>query len=998
MAEKEVIKYAVRFDDHAAPLQIRSFKNCILEKEVHLPEKTLDCDVDFSKSDLLDESNFEGAIFKNTAAFNDAVFNKHANFKGAVFKKHANFKGAKFYGEVDFSNAVFEDGASFEGAVFINNGKDVKFDGAWFKPSDRGVIFKGVQFGEKYQITYGDNQIWFSCVEENAWNLKICKKEKGGNSKGTTFTTIHKIEDLKRRLIDFVLGTSDYLKIKNEFNKSIKNPRNVSFKNCIFGELDLINIPTDSIERIIKKLNDRRKLLKDPKRKSNFAAYFQFINNFPKMDTDERLKEYNNSKESINGFLARNLDHETLGSLFTKKASSGVTFEKSIFFNGGSVFFDDAVFLGGFNVSFRGINFYNYGGVSFNNTVFANSVNTSFTGINFLNGDIVSFLNSTFSNSHSVGFDKMIFRNAGSVSFENTLFVNGASVIFTGSSFENRGSVDFINALFMNAGKVSFSSTYSITNFLNTGDVSFKNAEFLKEGDVSFNSANFSNGRQVVFSGAKFSNGGSAIFSGTSFSNDGDVVFHRTSFYVNGDVSFKDAIFSNNKLLKFNNTLFLNGGCVNFSNVSFENKDWISFENTIFANGVDVYFIDSSFGNKEKVIFKQAIWLNGGGLDFTNTEFKDYLRVTFEECLFLNKETIKFIDCITPGIGSFMFQRSHFGDSVREDGSEWIKIDFKDTFFNHTIFEGGEITWLKGKSEKERAIRAILDERNIKPPKKVEEWIEELEGCNKDKTPLITGVFDDDVVVSWKNLSTQSAKSITFHQTNLSRSIFYAMTLSHVELNAPTWKKQYDFDPKNSVLGGSFARKNFGRNILYEEEVVKGRFKNEDPQIDRDYRRQLEGLENQYTQLKTNLEKQGNYHDAGDAHYGEKEMRRLQMDRVTQWISLIYPYRIFVGYGERPLRAFGTLIGAMFGFSFLILLVSSIASGTLFDSNLDCKTIAVNYSRTLISLITPFSWRTAFKTLELHQIPETGLLIFLQIILYIQIPLLVMSVRRRFKR
>jgi len=61
-----------------------------------------------------------------------------------------------------------------------------------------------------------------------------------------------------------------------------------------------------------------------------------------------------------------------------------------------------------------------------------------------------------------------------------------------------------------------------------------------------------------------------------------------------------------------------------------------------------------------------------------------------------------------------------------------------------------------------------------------------------------------------------------------------------------------------------------GRNALKAEEIFR-EIKRDDPRFES----ARADVENQYTQLKNNLEKQGDYHHAGDFHYGEQEMRRM---------------------------------------------------------------------------------------------------------------------------
>jgi hypothetical protein len=69
-------------------------------------------------------------------------------------------------------------------------------------------------------------------------------------------------------------------------------------------------------------------------------------------------------------------------------------------------------------------------------------------------------------------------------------------------------------------------------------------------------------------------------------------------------------------------------------------------------------------------------------------------------------------------------------------------------------------------------------------------------------------------------------------------------------------------------------------------------------------------IEELYRYLKLNHEKEGDQKQAGDFHYGEMEMHR----RASPWrrwfpFSWYNLYLLLSGYGERPLRALGWLLG-----------------------------------------------------------------------------------------
>lgn len=78
-------------------------------------------------------------------------------------------------------------------------------------------------------------------------------------------------------------------------------------------------------------------------------------------------------------------------------------------------------------------------------------------------------------------------------------------------------------------------------------------------------------------------------------------------------------------------------------------------------------------------------------------------------------------------------------------------------------------------------------------------------------------------------------------------------------------------------------------------------------------------LEKLYRYLKLNYEQEGDQKQAGDFHYGEMDMHR----RADTWrrlfpLSWYNLYWALSGYGERPLRALGWLLGLLWGMAALM--------------------------------------------------------------------------------
>jgi len=111
-----------------------------------------------------------------------------------------------------------------------------------------------------------------------------------------------------------------------------------------------------------------------------------------------------------------------------------------------------------------------------------------------------------------------------------------------------------------------------------------------------------------------------------------------------------------------------------------------------------------------------------------------------------------------------------------------------------------------------------------------------------------------------------------------------------------------------------------GRKAIYDEILLRGKdaphpiklSPSKDPNLD--YEELCARVEELYRYLKLNYELEGDLKQAGDFHYGEMEMHR-QANLWRRWFPLSWYnlYRILSGYGERPLRALGWLVGLVTG-------------------------------------------------------------------------------------
>jgi hypothetical protein len=136
-----------------------------------------------------------------------------------------------------------------------------------------------------------------------------------------------------------------------------------------------------------------------------------------------------------------------------------------------------------------------------------------------------------------------------------------------------------------------------------------------------------------------------------------------------------------------------------------------------------------------------------------------------------------------------------------------------------------------------------------------------------------------------------------------------------------------------SFLGTDMRRMEFhnvrwhsyqGRQAIYDEILLR---RKEGPYVlslarreqGLDYERLCARVGELYRYLKLDYEQEGDLKQAGDFHYGEMEMHR-QASLWRRWFPLSWYnlYLVLNGYGERPLRALGCLVGLVAGVAGLL--------------------------------------------------------------------------------
>lgn len=139
------------------------------------------------------------------------------------------------------------------------------------------------------------------------------------------------------------------------------------------------------------------------------------------------------------------------------------------------------------------------------------------------------------------------------------------------------------------------------------------------------------------------------------------------------------------------------------------------------------------------------------------------------------------------------------------------------------------------------------------------------------------------VLVDFREVSIVGSDILIFKNTDFERVLFSGINFNKTEFIGVLWpKKGY-------------------RNVLFEELLAREKIANKTDDVSDNLN--LYEVEKLYRDLKKTHEVKGDYSKAGDFHYGEKEMQRLNPS--TRWglrWLLLFPYWLVSGYGEAFLR------------------------------------------------------------------------------------------------
>lgn len=161
--------------------------------------------------------------------------------------------------------------------------------------------------------------------------------------------------------------------------------------------------------------------------------------------------------------------------------------------------------------------------------------------------------------------------------------------------------------------------------------------------------------------------------------------------------------------------------------------------------------------------------------------------------------------------------------------------------------------------------RAYLSEADLSGAK--------LSGANLSGAKLIGANL------SGANLSMANLNKTKFDNTNISRCRFLLSKICNADLINATWSnsKELDF--------GKFNPFRHKRKIVYDE-------------VEANDKATWEYVGDIYRQLKINYENKRDFAEAGDFGYGQMEMKRKSMTGLTRIFCTFYKW--FSGYGEMP--------------------------------------------------------------------------------------------------
>ena len=464
----------------------------------------------------------------------------------------------------------------------------------------------------------------------------------------------------------------------------------------------------------------------------------------------------------------------------------------------------------------------------------------------------------------NVIFDDAIFTE-GMPSFSNSIFkgenVSFKRTVFKEGSFFYKSEFYGDNLIFLKTKFQGIKLTLSEVKF-NCKNVKFEDAEIDCE-EISFEESEF-HGESFLFIGTKI-NADKISFDKFNFHSGivsiSDSVFDQKNGNFNTETYFTNMTF-NGKNLFIVKSIF-SCGEANFSNSIF-NKNF-TIVNSEFLNGI-------SFNN---------VTLNGNIISNQNKEKGIILEIDSQ----IEKNVI---DDIFNFANLRILQYANF-NKIKFTGNVFLCFE-KLIFEDHTIFYFQEPLFELLDENKENIISICFNHIIFKP------FYTFFENIN----PVIE---NNNAYLIFRNCLLQD---IYFTNNNMKYFSFYGCHHERAVFIKCSW-----FETENDILKlFKYKRK----NILLEESILSSKLNNS---ISNELieRLDIENLDsyleiaNMYRNMKTSLDGTKDYQEAGRFYFNEFEMLRLcnknkigLMNRCKYY--LYSTYKIFAGYGEKPLWSF----------------------------------------------------------------------------------------------
>lgn len=487
----------------------------------------------------------------------------------------------------------------------------------------------------------------------------------------------------------------------------------------------------------------------------------------------------------------------------------------------------------------------------------------------------------------------------------------GTGVNFGGACFSSDGGVNFRMSKFSGTEKTNFSRT----EFSGDGNVDFTWAKFKSVDGVDFKFADFSGGGIVDFHFAEFK-GKDIKFSGSQFSKDGGANFSLVHFSTRGEADFSGVRFSGKGEVNFSLAQFSGKGAVNFGVSSFSGSGEVNFSMAQFTAYGKLNFAKADFASTGGANFSKARFSARGGTDFTGVSFRGEGTADFSGAVFSGNEDV-------------FFRKRTFLDGVTADFKEVSfenpeKVTFKDVDLSRCRLMGSDIS----------GVNFI----NVS-------WTGR--GYNSSFSLGRLKVFDE--------LFQEKGRVVRLFE--------------RLAYNLGLWKPAQKFmellKPKGAPKEGLIRAR--VRDAFFKLlTLVRAASSEREREHTRVY--------TLYRQLLENYEGRHRRHEVGDFYAGQMEMRRREAFERPRVRILLWFYRLFSLYGERPFFPLAWLLILILTSGFINLSLGIVpgASKEIFigqdvparvvsgPGNLDIAVIGVGdiYQNPELIRYNDFSWET----------------------------------------